>query len=86
VTAITDYRREGAQHWCHAGTGVPALEASVMKRNVGGIDKTLRIIVGIGLLGLLLIVEGGAKWFGLIGLVPLGTALIGYCPLYAIWA
>jgi hypothetical protein len=55
-----------------------------MKRNVGGIDKGLRIIVGLGLLSLLFILEGNARWFGLIGLVPLGTAFIGFCPLYAI--
>lgn len=55
-----------------------------MKRNVGGIDKMLRIVVGIGVLSLLFILEGSARWFGLIGLVPLGTALIGFCPLYAV--
>ncbi len=55
-----------------------------MKRNVGGIDKALRIVVGLGLLSLLAVAEGSAKWLGLIGLVPLGTALLGYCPLYAI--
>jgi len=28
-------------------------------------------------------VEGSIRWFGLIGLVPLGTALFGTCPFYA---
>jgi hypothetical protein len=56
----------------------------MMKRNVGSIDKGLRIVVGIGLLSLLFLLEGNARWLGLIGLVPLGTALIGYCPLYAV--
>jgi hypothetical protein len=55
-----------------------------MKANVGGIDKVVRIILGVGLLSLLFILEGAAKWWGLVGLVPLGTALMGYCPLYAI--
>jgi|OpeIllAssembly_1097287.scaffolds.fasta_scaffold991767_1 hypothetical protein len=55
-----------------------------MKQNVGGIDKVLRIVVGLGLLSLLFLLEGSAKWYGLIGLVPLGTALMGYCPLYSI--
>jgi hypothetical protein len=63
--------------------GCPDMEA-IMTRNIGGIDRTLRIILGIGLLGLLFVLEGGARWVGLIGLVPLGTALIGYCPLYSI--
>jgi hypothetical protein len=55
-----------------------------MKQNVGGIDKVVRIIAGLALLSMLFLVEGSAKWFGLIGLVPLGTALIGWCPLYTL--
>jgi hypothetical protein len=55
-----------------------------MKQNVGGIDKAVRVIVGIGLLSLLFVLEGAAKWFGLIGLVPLATVVFGYCPLYAV--
>jgi len=56
-----------------------------MKANVGGVDKALRIIVGIGLLSLLFLVEGPAKWWGLIGLVPLGTGLLNFCPLYGLF-
>jgi hypothetical protein len=55
-----------------------------MKNNVGSIDKVLRIVVGIALLSMLFLVEGSAKWFGLIGIVPLGTALVGWCPLYSL--
>ena len=55
-----------------------------MKQNVGGIDKAVRVIVGIGLLSLLFVLEGAAKWFGVIGLVPLATVVFGYCPLYAL--
>ena len=55
-----------------------------MKANIGGIDKALRIIVGIGLLSLLFLFEGPARWWGLEGLVPLGTGLFGFCPLYAL--
>lgn len=55
-----------------------------MTNNVGSIDKVLRIVVGIALLSMLLLVEGSAKWFGLIGIVPLGTALMGWCPLYTV--
>ena len=54
-----------------------------MKANVGGIDKILRIVVGLGLLSLLFLLEGNSRWWGLIGLVPLATALINFCPLYA---
>lgn len=56
-----------------------------MKTNVGGIDKALRILVGLGLISLLFVLDGAARWLGLIGLVPLLTALFGYCPLYALF-
>lgn len=55
-----------------------------MKTNVGGIDKLLRIVIGIALLSMVFILEGSARWFGLIGLVPLLTAFVGVCPLYSI--
>lgn len=50
-----------------------------MKPNVGGIDRILRIIVGLGVLGAGLYFK---NWWGLIGLVPLGTAALGWCPAY----
>ncbi len=55
-----------------------------MKANVGGADKILRIVAGLGLLSLILIVEGNARWWGLVGLVPLATGLFNFCPLYAL--
>jgi hypothetical protein len=56
-----------------------------MERNVGGIDRTLRIIVGLGLLSLIVFIQGDAKWWGLIGLVPLFTALTRWCPAYSLF-
>ena len=56
-----------------------------MKANVGGVDKVLRIVVGLGLLSLILLLEGNARWWGLVGLVPLGTGLINFCPLYPLF-
>lgn len=55
-----------------------------MAPNVGGIDKTLRIVVGLALLSLFFFADGAAKWWGLVGIVPLGTALLNFCPLYPI--
>lgn len=52
-----------------------------MKTNMGGIDRGLRIVVGIVLIALALVGTIGA--WGWIGLVPLATGLIGYCPAYA---
>lgn len=50
-----------------------------MTKNVGGIDKILRIVVGIGLIVWAL--AGGPVW-AWIGLLPLATGLMGWCPAY----
>ena len=55
-----------------------------MKSNVGTIDRTLRVLVGVALLSLLGIAEGNLRWIGLLGIVPLATALLGFCPLYSL--
>ncbi|MDE3032729.1 MAG: DUF2892 domain-containing protein [Acidobacteriota bacterium] len=55
-----------------------------MKVNIGSADKVVRIVVGLALLSLLFLLEGTARWFGLIGLVPLLTAFMGFCPLYTL--
>lgn len=53
-------------------------------KNVGKIDKIIRTIIGLVLLSLIFILEGNAKYFGLIGIIPLLTAVFSFCPLYAI--
>ncbi len=52
-----------------------------MNKNVGSIDKTIRLIAGV-----LIIVAGflNDSLLGAIGLIPIVTALIGWCPLYPI--
>jgi hypothetical protein len=54
-----------------------------MTRNIGPVDRAIRLIAGIGLLSLIFI--GPQTWWGLLGLVPLGTALTGWCPPYALF-
>jgi hypothetical protein len=54
-----------------------------MTRNVGNTERVIRAIVGLGLLSLIVILEGNARWWGLIGLGPILTAIFGYCPPYA---
>jgi hypothetical protein len=56
-----------------------------MMNNVGGIDRVLRVVFGLVLLSLLFLLEGNARWFGLIGLLPLTTALVGWCPAYTLF-
>ena len=53
-----------------------------MKQNVGSIDRTLRVIVGLGLISMVFI--GPQSVWGWIGIVPLATVLIGWCPPYAL--
>ena len=53
-----------------------------MKRNVGGIDRAARIIIGALLIGLA--VAGTIGAWGWIGVVPLATGMLGTCPLYRI--
>ena len=53
-----------------------------MKQNVGKTDRMIRIAAGLALLSLLFFLEGDMRWVGLIGIVPLMTAALGWCPLY----
>jgi hypothetical protein len=52
-----------------------------MKTNVGSIDRALRIGVGLVLVGLA--ASGVVGWWGWLGIVPLATGIIGWCPPYA---
>jgi hypothetical protein len=53
-----------------------------MAANVGGIDKILRIVVGAGLIGAT--AAGALPAWGYIGIVPLATGLMGWCPAYTL--
>ncbi len=53
-----------------------------MKTNVGGIDKILRIVIGIALIAMAALGVVGA--WGWIGVVPLLTGLFGTCPAYTL--
>ncbi len=52
-----------------------------MKCNVGNTDRTLRVVAGAAI-----IIAGvyAHSWFGVIGLVPLVTAFVRFCPAYTI--
>jgi hypothetical protein len=53
-----------------------------MKLNVGGIDRILRVVAGLALIGLTLV--GMIGVWGWIGVVPLATGLFSFCPLYTL--
>ncbi|MBT9508586.1 DUF2892 domain-containing protein [Rhodoferax sp.] len=54
-----------------------------MKSNVGGIDRILRIVIGLVLIGLA--ATGTVGWWGWLGVVLLATGAIGWCPPYALF-
>lgn len=53
-----------------------------MKPNVGTADRIMRVIIGLGLLSLLFLLDGNVRWWGLVGLAPLATAIFRWCPAY----
>jgi hypothetical protein len=53
-----------------------------LDKNVGNIDKVLRIVAGALLIGLTL--SGVIGMWGWIGVVPLATGLLGWCPAYTL--
>jgi hypothetical protein len=56
--------------------------SAAMKTNVGGIDKILRVVVGLALIAMAALGVVGA--WGWIGVVPLLTGLFGVCPAYSL--
>ena len=56
-----------------------------MTTNMGGIDRGLRIVIGLALLWYALLAPAtGYNWIGWIGIVPLLTAFMGWCPAYTL--
>lgn len=55
-----------------------------MTQNVGGIDRILRIIVGVALLVWGFVLSAEPVWWAAIGAVPLLTGLISWCPVYSL--
>lgn len=55
-----------------------------MKKNVGSIDKIVRLVLALGLFSLFFFLDGNARYWALLGLVPLATGLLNFCPIYAI--
>ncbi len=53
-----------------------------MKRNEGNLDRVLRVVLGLVLLSLVFV--GPQTPWGWVGIIPLATGLVGFCPLYRI--
>ncbi len=53
-----------------------------MNKNVGGCDKIARLVLGAALIAFALLSDSSYAVYGWVGVVPLVTGLIGFCPLY----
>ena len=53
-----------------------------MKRNVGNLDRIIRITIGLVLVGLAL--TGSIGWWGYLGIIPLLAGVVGNCPVYTL--
>ncbi|HNW83691.1 MAG TPA: DUF2892 domain-containing protein [bacterium] len=53
----------------------------MFKQNVGGVDKVIRIVLGIGMIGAGIYY---GSWLGAIGAIPLLTGIFGTCGLYSL--
>lgn len=50
-----------------------------MTQNMGSTDRTIRIVAGLAIIAWGIYAQ---SWLGVIGVIPLGTALLGWCPAY----
>ncbi len=55
-----------------------------MKSNVGTIDKTVRIVLSAILFSTYFLLEGNLRFIAVVGIIPLITGLVSFCPLYRI--
>lgn len=55
-----------------------------MKKNAGTADRAVRVVAGLVILSLYFVVEPAYRWWALVGLVPLLTGLLGWCPAYTL--
>jgi hypothetical protein len=71
-------RAQGPVHW---GPEFPSRSVA-MKINEGGLDRVVRVVVGLALIALA--ATGTVGWWGYIGIVPLITGAVGVCPAYSL--
>ena len=55
-----------------------------MTRNVGSMDRLIRLVIGVLVLGLYGALEAPWRYVTLLGLIPVGTGLTGNCPIYTL--
>ncbi len=77
------YVKAPARRCVSMQTSGVALTEEAMKANEGAVDRFVRIAAGLLLLSLVFV--GPKTAWGYLGLVPLVTGLVGWCPLYAVF-
>jgi len=56
-----------------------------VQKNIGTVDKVIRLILGIVLLSLYFLLDSGLKYISILGIILILTAFINYCPLYTLF-
>ena len=56
-----------------------------MRKNEGNLDRLIRFIIGLLVLSLWFALSGTTKYWALLGLIPLLTSVLGWCPLYSLF-
>ncbi|MGB0453254.1 MAG: YgaP family membrane protein [Bacteriovoracaceae bacterium] len=55
-----------------------------MKRNVGSVDKMIRVVLALGFFSSFFLLQGNLRYIAAIGFIPLITGIISFCPLYTL--
>lgn len=55
-----------------------------MQINMGSVDRAIRFVIGAALLALLVLYDSPVRWWGLLGIPLVVTAVIGWCPAYSL--
>ena len=67
-------------------TGHAQRNKPMFKRNVGSLERIIRLVVGIAaIVAFFMLPEASYRWWLLIGIIPLATGLMSSCPLYSIF-
>jgi hypothetical protein len=53
-----------------------------MARNVGSLDRIIRVVIGVALIAVAVMEHGPIRWLGLVGIVLVATATVSFCPAY----
>jgi Protein of unknown function (DUF2892) len=84
VTASQTEHPSQAKVLVNAETGFAKQKEVSMTKNIGSIDRVLRVALGFALLAFAIFSSHAYAWVGYIGVVPLLTALMGNCPVYSV--